>query len=233
MSEKLYGLNKTTLIDYPGKVAATIFTRGCNMRCPYCHNPDFVSGGPPPDLLTWDELSDFLKKRARLLGGVCITGGEPLLHDDLGEIIAEIHSLGLSVKIDTNGTLPEKLRTIKADYIAMDIKTSLSSYDQLGYTGDETELTGRLTESIRFIKESGIPHHFRTTVVPDLVSNDDISEIIRLIEGEKSYVIQGFRPGQTLDPAWSDKPAPEPDLLESMKAQFKEKGIDCSLMYNL
>jgi pyruvate formate lyase activating enzyme len=233
MSEKLYGLNKTTLIDYPGKVAATIFTMGCNMRCPYCHNPDFVSGEAPPDLIRRKELVEFLKKRARLLGGVCITGGEPLLHDDLGELVSEIHSIGLGVKLDTNGTLPEKLREIKADYISMDIKTSLNSYNKLGYTGAISELSGRLLESISYIMNSGIPHHFRTTVVPGLVAKADISEIIDLIDGENYYVLQGFRPGHTLDPAWSDKPAPEPALLESMKNQFEERGISCSLNYNL
>ncbi|HAK45157.1 MAG TPA: anaerobic ribonucleoside-triphosphate reductase activating protein, partial [Spirochaeta sp.] len=200
MAEKLYGLNKTTLIDFPGKVASTIFTRGCNLRCPYCHNPDFVSGTDVPDLFTWGEITDYLKKRSHLLGGVCITGGEPLLHDDLPDNISDIHGLGLEVKIDTNGTLPDKLRHLKVDYIAMDIKTSLEDYVRLGFTGDDSELAGRITESIRIVKESGIPHHFRTTVVPGFVSIKVIKDILKLVEGEGTYVLQGFRPGNTLDP---------------------------------
>lgn len=232
MAEKLYGLNKTTLIDFPGKVAATVFTRGCNMRCPYCHNPDFIETADLPDLFSWTEIMDHLKKRAMLLGGVCITGGEPLLHSDLPERIADIHSLGLEVKIDTNGALPEKLRRIKADYIAMDIKTSLEKYTGLGYTGEDSELAGRIRESIRVIRESGIPHHFRTTVVPGFVDEEVIAEIIRLIGDEKIYVLQGFRPGITYDPAYSELPAPTPDFLESLQGMFEEKMIKCDLRYN-
>jgi len=233
MAEKRYGLSKTTLIDYPGKVAATIFTRGCNMRCPYCHNPELIFGEASPEMLDWDSISAFFKKRSRLLGGVCITGGEPLIHDDLSEKIAEIHELGLNVKLDTNGTLPEKLRNTKVDYIAMDLKTSLGTYDRLGYTGAPSELIGRLKESIRYIRESGIPHHFRTTVVPGLVSKEDITEIIKLIDGEHLYVLQGFRPGETLDPKWSELPAPDVEILESMKEQFENSGIGCTLRYNI
>ena len=232
MAEKLFGLNKTTLIDYPGKVASTIFTRGCNLRCPYCHNPDFVTPKEMPDLFTWAEIIDYLNNRAHLLGGVCITGGEPLLHDDLPDMVSDIHSIGLSVKIDTNGTLPEKLRKIEADYIAMDIKTSLEDYTKLGFTGRDSELAGRITESIRLIRESGKPHHFRTTVVPGFVSEVEIKKIIPLIEGEKEYVLQGFRPGITLDPDYTDVVPHEPAVLERMQALFKDAGIDCAVRYN-
>ena len=232
MAEKLYGLNKTTLIDYPGKVASTIFTRGCNLRCPYCHNPDFVTAVDIPELYSWSEIMDYLKNRAHLLGGVCITGGEPLLHDDLKDNIADIHRIGLSVKIDTNGTLPEKLRLIDADYYAMDIKTSLEQYPKLGFSGRDSEIGGRITESIRLIKESGRPHHFRTTVVPGFVTDTEIKEIIKMIEGELDYVLQGFRSGITLDPSYSDVLPPEPAVLEGMQSLFTEAGIDCAVRYN-
>ena len=95
MAEKLYGLNKTTLIDFPGKVASTIFTRGCNMRCPYCHNPDFIENADIPDLFSWKEIMEYLQMRSKLLGGVCFTGGEPLIHNDINERIADVHGLGL------------------------------------------------------------------------------------------------------------------------------------------
>ena len=232
MAEKRYGLNKTTLIDYPGKVAATIFTRGCNMRCPYCHNPELIFGEATDEMLSWNEVFAFLQKRAPLLGGVCITGGEPLIHDDLPGKISQIHSLGLAVKLDTNGTLPEKLRDLKVDYIAMDLKTSLDGYSRLGYTGEQTQLPGRIRESVRYIKGSGIPHHFRTTVVPGIVGEDDIREIIRLIEGERIFTLQGFRPGETLDPAYSDIDAPTEEILIPMKTLFEDAGISCSLKYN-
>ena len=232
MAEKLFGLNKTTLIDYPGKVASTIFTRGCNLRCPYCHNPDFVTGAEVPELYSWTEVMDYLKKRSHLLGGVCITGGEPLLHAELPEMIAEVHSTGLAVKIDTNGTLPDRLRNLKADYFAMDLKTSLGQYSELGFTGDDTELGGRITESIRIIRESGKPHHFRTTVVPGFVDIGTVREIISLINGEKQFALQGFRPEVTLDPAFSDIAPPAPALLEEMQQLFTEAGIDCAVRYN-
>ena len=232
MAEKLYGLNKTTLIDYPGKVAATVFTRGCNLRCPYCHNPDLVIPGKAEDLLVFSDIMDYLRKRASLLGGVCITGGEPLLHDDLGDIISEIHSLGLPVKLDTNGTLPEKLRKINVDYIAMDLKTSLKRYPELGFKGSESELAGRITESVRYIRESGIPHHFRTTVVADIVSLGEIKELLTLLEGEKQYVLQGFRPGNTLNPAYSDMLPTESSLLDAISKMFESAGISCTVRYN-
>ena len=232
MAEKLYGLNKTTLIDYPGKVAATIFTRGCNLRCPYCHNPELINGPPSDEMLSRTEIVNYLKKRAGLLGGVCITGGEPLMHDDLGGLISEIHGFGLKVKLDTNGTLPEKLSRTDADYIAMDLKTSLTRYKELGFTGDDSELVGRLKESIRYIRESEIPHHFRTTVVPGLVGLEDIREFISMIEGENCYVLQGFRPGQTLDPSYAELRPPELQLLEEMKRLLDDAGIICTLRYN-
>ncbi|MDC7125878.1 MAG: anaerobic ribonucleoside-triphosphate reductase activating protein [Spirochaetales bacterium] len=232
MSEKLYGFLKTTLIDYPGKVASTIFTRGCNLRCPYCHNPDFVNGVETSELITWQEIMNYLKKRSNLLGGVCITGGEPLIHNDIAEKISDIHSIGLPVKIDTNGTLPDKLRTLKVDYIAMDIKTSLDNYKNLGYTGNDSELAGRITESIRYIKESGIAHHFRTTVAPGFINKNIINSIINLIQDEKYYVLQGYRAGATLDPAYSEKtPYPPSELIE-MQSMFIKAGIECNLINN-
>jgi len=104
------GLQKTTLLDFPGEVAATVFTPGCNLRCPYCHNPSLVQPPYPQDLISLEELDRFLEKRAKVLGGVCITGGEPLLHDNLDELISLIRSHGLKVKLDTNGTFPEVWR---------------------------------------------------------------------------------------------------------------------------
>lgn len=122
------GLVKTTLLDYPGEVAATIFTPGCNLRCPYCHNPDFVSGDPTGEEITLGEFFRFLEKRKGVLGGICITGGEPLIHKDLGDLIAAVRERGLKVKLDTNGTFPERLASLDVDYIAMDLKTIPDNY---------------------------------------------------------------------------------------------------------
>ena len=125
------GLVKTSLIDFPGEVAAVVFSFGCNLRCPFCHNPTLVNGSHPEDFISRGEILSFLKKRRNVLGGVCITGGEPLLHSDLVLLITEIKALGLKVKLDTNGTVPDRLREVKADYVAIDFKTSPEKYGLL------------------------------------------------------------------------------------------------------
>ena len=131
MALKKLGFIKTSLLDFPGQVSAVIFTPSCNLRCPYCHNPELVSGSLPPDLIQKETVLQHLEKRKSILGGVCITGGEPLLHPELPDLIESIHSLGLKVKVDTNGTRPDKLPPLKADYLAMDIKTDPKKYPLL------------------------------------------------------------------------------------------------------
>ena len=128
---------KTTLLDFPGEVAAAVFTPGCNLRCPYCHNPELVRPPFPDEMISLEKLGVFLEKRASLLGGVCITGGEPLLHDNIGDLVSLIRSHGLKVKLDTNGTFPERLARIDADYIAMDLKTDPEKYHRLLPPGRE------------------------------------------------------------------------------------------------
>ncbi len=125
------GLVKTSLVDFPAEVAAALFIRGCNLRCPYCHNPELVLGPEPPGLLDPEEVLAFLHRRKNVLGGVCVSGGEPLLHPELPEFLREIRHLGLKVKLDTTGTLPEALGRIEADYIAMDLKTVPEKYGLL------------------------------------------------------------------------------------------------------
>ena len=111
------GIQKSTLLDFPGEIASTLFTLGCNLRCPYCHNPELVESINTSTLLSWDTIIKYLKKRKNVLGGVCITGGEPLLTPQIEDIIKEIHNLGLKVKIDTNGTLPETLKNLRVDFV--------------------------------------------------------------------------------------------------------------------
>ena len=119
MSIQNLGLLKTTLLDFPGEVAATVFTSGCNLRCPYCHNPEFVTGETAGDEISLSDFFNFLEKRKNVLGGICITGGEPLIHEDLKELIYEIKKTGLKVKLDTNGTFPDRMKHLDADYISM------------------------------------------------------------------------------------------------------------------
>src|SRR6056297_2964372 len=131
MAPPRIGLQKTSLVDFPGELAATVFTPGRNLRCPYCHNPQLVIPPYPEDMITLDELDAFLNRRDGLLGGVCITGGEPLLHEDLPELLHLVRTHGLKVKLDTNGSFPDRLSGIFVDYVAMDLKTAPSRYEKL------------------------------------------------------------------------------------------------------
>jgi len=227
-----FGFQKTTLIDYPGKLAATIFTGGCNLRCPFCHNKELVTELKNQTPIEWEDIYNYLIKRKNILKGVCITGGEPLLYgEELKEIIKDIHSLGMSVKIDTNGTLPSILKKIDADYIAMDIKTSLEKYSILGYTGNDN-LIENIKESISYIINSKIEHEFRTTVVPYIVEKEDILKICSLIKNCNIYYLAQFRPFNTLDENYlSIHPYPL-SILEEMKEIAIGNGIKCELRTN-
>jgi len=225
---KFYGIQKTTLLDYPHEVAATIFTFGCNFRCPYCHNPELIIKNEIIEPIEWKEIFDFLKKRKNVLGGVCITGGEPLIHEELIDVVNDIHSIGLKVKIDTNGSEPERIKKINADYIAMDIKTSFDKYGMIGYIGD-LNIIENIKESIRWIIESNIQHEFRTTVVPYIVEKSDIKKITEYIKGCRIYYLSQYRINKMLDNSWEEvKPYPK-YLLEEMKKIVEDTGIVCEL----
>lgn len=188
------GFQELTLIDYPGKIAATVFTMGCNFRCYYCHNPGLVL---PEKIKNQPVFTDvfvlkFLKTRIGLLQGLCITGGEPTLLDDLSVFAKAVKDLGFLIKIDTNGTNPGRLRDMinnhLLDYIAMDIKTLPAKYEAV--TGIVTD-PAVLKESIDLIKQSGLEYEFRTTMAPGITEND-ILTIADLIEGADNYYLQTF-----------------------------------------
>jgi len=216
------GLQKTTLIDYPGIVAATVFLPGCNLRCPYCHNPELITGKKTNGMIDAGEFKNFLNKRRNVLGGVCISGGEPTIHENLSEIIDLIHSSGLKVKIDTNGTRPEILRQLEVDFIAMDLKTSSGKYPLLGF-GEKK----KIIESVNWIKSSGIPHMFRTTIVPEIVTEKDFSDILDMVENSELLSITNFNPKITLDPEFSRIKPYDIDFLEKLKKMAGEKNIRC------
>ncbi|MBP5739552.1 MAG: anaerobic ribonucleoside-triphosphate reductase activating protein [Spirochaetia bacterium] len=195
---KSAGFIKTTLINYPGKVAAALFLPGCDLRCPYCHNPELVMN-TADDLVDIDGILAYLKKRQGLLQGVCISGGEPLVHQDLGELVKAIKGLGYLVKIDTNGTFPDRILGLEPDFIAMDIKTVPEKYPMLSPVQDPL-LPEKIKASIEIIKKSGIEHEFRTTVAPGIVDRKDIQNICQLLSGAQCYVLAGYVPGHTLDP---------------------------------
>lgn len=191
----ILGLNKTTLLDYPGFVAATLFTGGCNFRCPYCHNRDLVLKDQSLVPLSEEEIFAFLQKRRNVLTGVCITGGEPTLYPDLPEFISQIRELGYLVKLDTNGYCPEVIRKLTekglVDYIAMDIKNDLKKYGEtVGIQGIDA---GRIMDSIRWIINGKMDYEFRTTVVKELHGREDMSAIGKAIKGAKAYFLQGYQ----------------------------------------
>lgn len=191
---QILGLNRTTLLDYPEHVAATVFTGGCNFRCPFCHNMDLVLGEVEPALSTEDFFA-FLEKRKGILDGVCITGGEPTLQKDLPDFIRGIRDKGYLVKLDTNGYRPkvleELLRENLLDYVAMDIKSSVENYPRVTGMAD-LDVTG-IQESVSLLKSAGIPYEFRTTVVKGLHRIDEFDEIGRWLQGAEAYFLQAFR----------------------------------------
>ena len=193
------GLQKMTLLDFPGKVACTVFLQGCNFRCPFCHNSDLLASAADQHI-TQDTLLDFLKKRRGLLDGVCITGGEPTLQLDLKELITDIKALGFAVKLDTNGAKPDVLKELAAngllDYVAMDIKNCPRRYAET--TGLPRFPLEKVEESIRFLMAGSLPFEFRTTVVDEFHDDTAMEEIAdwfaSLMPGKKldHYFLQPF-----------------------------------------
>lgn len=216
------GLQKTTLIDFPGKIAATIFISGCSFRCPWCYSPELVL---PEKIKKHPKISekylfDFLKKRKGLLDGVCITGGEPTIHKDLPDFIKKIKKLGYLVKIDTNGSNPEMLKKIIAkklvDYVAMDIKAPKEKYNEL--VGVKINIK-KIQKSIDILKEKKVDYEFRSTIVPTVHTKEDVIEMAKWIKGAKRYYLQNFRPEKTIDPKFETiKPYPQEYLISIQKA---------------
>lgn len=203
------GIQPFTMLDYPGKTACVVFTAGCQFRCGYCHNPEFVL----PELLvkikgdfiTEEAFFNFLDERRGLLEGVVVSGGEPTIHHDLFRFIQKIKAAGFLVKLDTNGNRPDVLEAAiedgLLDYVAMDVKTSLSGYP---------DLVGKLAKpesiraSIELLKTSSVEHEFRCTLIKEVHCDTIVAEMIGLLAGAKRLYLQEFRPGHTLDPAYQN-----------------------------
>jgi pyruvate formate lyase activating enzyme len=193
------GIQKSSLIDYPEKISAIVFTQGCNFRCPYCHNPELLLI-KCETVFTVSHFVDFLKTRIGKLDGVVITGGEPTLHKDLPEFIKQIKELGFCVKLDTNGTNPEMLQSLLGkrliDYVAMDIKAPIEKYSEVVCTKVNTD---NILKSIEILMNSNINYEFRTTVVKSQLAVSDFEEIGKMISGAKKYYLQRFLPTKTLN----------------------------------
>jgi pyruvate formate lyase activating enzyme len=209
------GLQKTSLIDFPGKVSCVCFVSGCNFRCPYCHNPDLVQH-PGKAFLDENSFLDFVRERQGFLDGVVISGGEPTLQNDLPAFVSRIKKAGYAVKVDTNGSHPHMIRDLiekrLVDYIAMDIKTDPSLYPLFMKRGIDPDC---IRSSIKLIMASGIPYEFRTTCVRPIVDAGAVETIARLIQGSFLYVLQNFSQARVL----------QPDFFENRKAGYDQEEM--------
>ena len=196
---KLAGMQKLTLLDFPSVVACVVFTKGCNFRCPFCHNASLVCGSSS-DSLSEDDIIDFLRRRQGILEGVVITGGEPLLHSDIPEFIKRIKAEGYLVKLDTNGTNPELLEALikdaLVDYVAMDIKNSPSEYAKAA--GDIPLDMEKIERSKNLLLSGVVDYEFRTTVVKGIHTEESMKELFEWISGAEKYYLQQFKPATDL-----------------------------------
>lgn len=229
------GWNKLTLLDYPEHMACTLFTGGCNLRCPFCQNASLVLFPDSQPEIPMEEIWKFLEKRKGVLEGVCVTGGEPTLFADLPDFLAKVQGLGFLVKLDTNGTNAEMLQEILerhlVDYVAMDIKSSPARYaEAAGIPGMDMS---SIFASVNFLMHSGIPYEFRTTVMKELHDHDTFLEIARWLEGADAYYLQAFEDSGELVTNFSENPRrfsgySNDELqafLDILKPYFKKTGL--------
>lgn len=224
------GLQKTTLIDFPGKIAATIFTIGCPFRCSYCHNPELVVPSHYTTPISQEFIFEFLAKRVGKLDGICITGGEPTMHKDMRHFIARIKHMGFAVKLDTNGAYPSALREIlqdgNVDYIAMDIKSPLDRYSEII---GPLPMHDAVAQSVNLIMTSGFDYEFRTTVAHPLLSVDDFDAMGMLIKGASRYFIQNYvKAPKQVEQSVALEPFSDQDLskaVDTMKKYVQEISV--------
>ncbi len=203
---EIKGLEKFAPKDFVGYISATVFLGGCNFKCPYCHNSDLVLRPESLPTIPMDYFKSFLDSRRNWLEGLCISGGEPLCHEDLAELLFHIKERGLLVKVDTNGSFPARLEELiqkkLVDHIAMDVKAPLERYKEVTRSQVKEEDVSR---SIEIVKNSGLEYIFRTTVVPDLVGPEDIKKISKMLKGAKGFQLQQFVPANTIDDLYLQK----------------------------
>jgi pyruvate formate lyase activating enzyme len=227
---KIGGLQKFSLIDYPGKTCAIIFTQGCNFRCRYCHNPELVLSDQFVQPIPVKKIMQFLTSRQGQLDAVTITGGEPTLHSDLITFISQIKKIGFLVKLDTNGTnsgiLQQLIEQKLVDYLAMDIKAPLEKYEKIV---DKTVSVKEIRASINLIINSDIEHEFRTTIVKSLTSLEDLLKIGQTIQGAQSYYLQRFIPSKLIDDKLMTEESYSLEELEKIAQIIKKYVKNCKV----
>jgi pyruvate formate lyase activating enzyme len=218
---KFGGLQKTSLIDFPDKIASVLFTAGCNLRCPFCHNWRLVSE-PEGPFLTEDQVLQVLESRKRHVKAVVITGGEPTTQKDLPKFLATLKEIGFATKLDTNGFFPDVLEECLpyVDYVALDVKTSLEKYNLLG-----AQSTENYVRTVEMLKQGKVDYEFRTTVVPGLVDAEDIIKMGELVKDAKHLVLQQFIPNDTLDKAFHNVTPYSPEVIAYF-ADVMEKYVN-------
>ncbi|MDR0307466.1 MAG: anaerobic ribonucleoside-triphosphate reductase activating protein [Chitinispirillales bacterium] len=223
---KISGWLKSSFIDFPGTVAAVLFFSGCNLACPYCHNPSIVRGRTEP--VSFDEVKSYILKHKGIIEGAVISGGEAALLADLEEISKSLREMGLKIKLDTNGLLPEKIEKCSPDYLALDIKTSFKKYALLGAA--YPDCGERLRQSINIVKKMGDQAEVRITAAPGVIDINDVEELLVELSGVKKIYIQQFVSDyDILDPAYLlVKPYPAEEL-ERWQAFFSHNGIYCAI----
>jgi pyruvate formate lyase activating enzyme len=220
---RIGGLQKVSLMEYPGKISAIAFTQGCNFRCPYCHNPELVDPELYGDCLPEEVIFSFLEKRKGKLDAVTITGGEPTIHDDLMDFIKRIRKMGYLVKLDTNGSYPHVLEQLihgrLVDYIAMDMKGPLYKYKIVTKSKIDED---KIKQSIEMIMKSGVPYEFRTTIPKKLLHEDDLLEMGKLLRNASCYILQQFIPTKTLDKQFLKYEAYSQEEMEYLRDKLKK-----------
>jgi pyruvate formate lyase activating enzyme len=233
------GFRKTSLVDYPGVVASVVFFPGCNLRCPWCHNRELLLG-TAEDLVPLDHCLAEIGRRRRLVSGVAITGGEPLLRGEVGEVIRRVHDMGLRVKLDTNGTLPNRLGALlgdpetRPDYIAVDLKTGSARYRELaaqaaGGCADDCDPFPVVVESLRLAVGARLPFEARSVVCPGFFDEGTATELSALVPDGVPWYFSAFEPGNCLDPAWNDRKPPSAEFLRSLVALARGLGKNAAV----
>lgn len=233
---KFAGLQKLDLLNCPGKVSATVFTRGCNFRCPYCHNPSLVLPPSEEELsqqIDESEIYSYLEKRKGMIEAVAITGGEPTLHPEIKDFMKKVREMGFFVKLDTNGTNPAFLRKLLdeglVDYVAMDFKTSLENYDRVFAKSSAVE---SFRESLKMLSTSSIDWEVRTTCVPSVVREEDFGNIKAVMDSlgvKYKWYLQAFNPAVTLDEDYHEQLAYEQGFLEGLVSKYADEKCDIRL----
>jgi len=222
------GFQKFSLIDYPDKICAIVFTQGCNLRCPYCHNPELINLKSSQYIISKEEVFSFLEKRKGKLDALEVTGGEPTLQRDLLEFLKKIKDLDYLVKLDSNGSHPEVVeKAIKlkiADYLAMDVKAPLKKYREV--THSKVDIS-KIKNSIELIMNSGLDYELRTTIAKSQLCKEDIIEIGKLIKGAKLYVLQKFIPSKSLDPKFLNETTYSDEEFKYLKSALEGYVVNC------